>query len=246
MTDFALNERTWNAPEVVTAFARRSSLQPAEAVILALLDGELPKSSVLDIGVGGGRTSVYLLPRARAYRAIDSSPGMIAACRQRFPEQRQLFQVGDARRLGDHTDGAYDIVLFSFNGIDYVSHGDRLVALGEIRRVTRRGGWFCMSSHNLGVIDVRLPPKPFTLEALSRAITLRLLNLRQNWSRRSRYLIVRDMLRTLTYHVSPSEQVRQLAAAGFSSVEIVDGRGGRISVRAAERCKDPWLYYLCR
>jgi SAM-dependent methyltransferase len=246
MNDFALNERTWNAPAVVTALARRSALQPAEAVILALLDRELPQASVLDIGVGGGRTSVYLLPRAREYRAIDNAPAMIAACRERFPEQRHLFRVGDARHLTEHHDGAYDLVLFSFNGIDYVSHGDRLLALAEIRRVTRPGGWFCMSSHNLGTVDVRLPPRPFTFAALKRAFTLRLLNPRQDWSRRARFVVVRDRLRTLTYHVSPSEQVRQLAGAGFDACEIVDGGGGRIGLRAAERSQDPWLYYLCR
>lgn len=241
-----LNEQTYNSPEVVLGLARRSELQPAEAVVLALLGPQLAAFDVLDIGVGGGRTSVHLLPRARRYRGIDFSPAMIAACRARFPEQAKLFEVGDARDLRGHRAGAYDFTLFSYNGLDYVSHADRLRALTEIRRVTRPGGWFCMSSHNLRFLDVRIPPRPFSLEALARAISLRALNPWRDWSRLGDHAIVRDMRRTVTYHVKPTEQLRQLEHAGFVECRIYDSTGVTLDVASAERCRDAWLHYLCR
>jgi ubiquinone/menaquinone biosynthesis C-methylase UbiE len=43
----------------------------------------------------------------------------------------------------------FDFILFSWNGIDTMSHDDRLKVLQEIIRVGNEGGLFCFSSHNL-------------------------------------------------------------------------------------------------
>jgi len=59
------------------------------------------------------------------------------------------FFVCDARDLGMFKDNSFDFILFSFNGIDYVSHRDRKQIYKEVLRVTKSGGHFCFSSHNL-------------------------------------------------------------------------------------------------
>lgn len=45
----------------------------------------------------------------------------------------------DARDLSTFSDQSFDLVWFSFNGIDYVNHIDRLTILQEIYRVTKPG-----------------------------------------------------------------------------------------------------------
>jgi ubiquinone/menaquinone biosynthesis C-methylase UbiE len=240
------NQRTYNSRDVVWSFSLRSALQPPESTILALLEPHLPGARVLDVGVGGGRTALHLLPRAREYTGIDYAPRMVAACRRRFPQHSERFHLGDARCLDGHRSDAYDFVMFSYNGIDYLSHADRLAALMELRRVTRSGGWFCMSSHNIEVLDVRLPPQPFSFAALTRALKLRMLNPGRDWTRRGAYTMVRDMLRTVTYHVSATEQLSQLTAAGFVDVRVFDRSGEQLTLANAQGSKDEWLYYLCR
>ena len=48
-----------------------------------------------------------------------------------------------------YKDERFDIVFFSFNGLDYVyPEGRRVVALKEIERVLKKGGYFIYSSHN--------------------------------------------------------------------------------------------------
>jgi SAM-dependent methyltransferase len=50
-------------------------------------------------------------------------------------------------------DGTFDFVLFSYNGLDYLSPQDRLMALAEIKRVGKKGAYFLFSSHNLNIVD---------------------------------------------------------------------------------------------
>ncbi len=61
---------------------------------------------VLDIGCGGGEPIARcLIERGFRISGVDSSPSLIALCRERFP--RQTWQVGDMRDLdlGERFDG---------------------------------------------------------------------------------------------------------------------------------------------
>ena len=59
-----------------------------------------------------------------------------------------LLWTGDASNLG-LKDNSFDVVIFSFNGIDYIyPYIKRLAALKEIRRVLKTNGLFIFSSHN--------------------------------------------------------------------------------------------------
>jgi ubiquinone/menaquinone biosynthesis C-methylase UbiE len=55
----------------------------------------------------------------------------------------------------------FDFVMFSFNGLDYLSHSDRLLALGEIRRVLKPAGLLLFSSHNAERKPFPSPWSPF-------------------------------------------------------------------------------------
>jgi SAM-dependent methyltransferase len=127
-------------------------LLPPEATILTELRDRLPSARMLDLGVGGGRTTRHFAPLVREYIGLDLSDGMVAACQAEFGHQypSASFVVGDARDLSRFSDNSFDLVLFAFNGIDSVGdQPDRLRALSEIRRVCAPGGHFAVSTDNL-------------------------------------------------------------------------------------------------
>jgi SAM-dependent methyltransferase len=102
---------------------------------------------VLDVGVGGGRTTTALRSVANRYVGIDYSAEMITAARAKFPEAD--LRVMDATDLRAFDDAEFDVVTFSYNGLDYVHPAtQRAAAISELARVTRPGGHVVLSSHN--------------------------------------------------------------------------------------------------
>jgi len=138
--------------DVVAEYASFDFVLWPERRIFEELRGRLASSRVLDIGVGAGRTTLQLVPIVEEYVGIDTSEKMIEACRERFGQAPgdPRFTVADVRDLRGFQDDSFDLVLFSFNGMDTVGNDDdRARSLREIHRVTRPGGLYCFSSHNL-------------------------------------------------------------------------------------------------
>ncbi|MDB6140670.1 MAG: putative methyltransferase [Verrucomicrobiaceae bacterium] len=151
----------WNSTSAVDQYAfskRPPFLYPAERRLLGLYRDRWPDVRMLDIGIGAGRTSHYFAALAGQYAGIDFAPNMIEACRKRFAGRwpGAMFQEGDATALKEHADDSYDLVLFSFNGIDCLPYPQRQQALSEMQRVCRPGGRIVFSSHNLYHIS-RIP-----------------------------------------------------------------------------------------
>ncbi len=120
------NNQTYSTPLIVNYYQQLQQLQPAEATIIKRFEDKLPQMKMLDMGVGGGRTTKYFFPLVKEYIGIDYSAAMITACQERFinEEQKVKLKVGDARDLSQFEDNYFDFILFSFNGIDYISHAD--------------------------------------------------------------------------------------------------------------------------
>lgn len=136
------NRSRYQSPDVVAFYEGRSDLFPAEARAFAR---HVPAGSrLLDIGVGAGRTTRWLESRCR-YVGIDWSPEMVAAAQQAYPGAD--IRVGDATAL-EFSDESFDVVVFSFNGIDYVSAPNRQREYAEINRVLTPNGTLIFSSHN--------------------------------------------------------------------------------------------------
>lgn len=256
------NKSTWERGNVVNAYSGVSELQAPECTIFGELGPRLPTMDVLDIGIGGGRTTAHLAKLARSYVGIDYSRAMIEACKRRFDTElsNTTFKVCDATDMRDFQANSFDLIVFSFNGIDCVSHLDRLSVFREVHRVGRSDAVFCFSSHNILSVD-RLNPlrDHFSRNPLR---TFRQVVGWLDWSIRHRPKVKIETLRAAPhamindgahdnglslYYVRPREQLAQLLP-WFSDVRVFSLEGGQELTASDEidRATDPWLYYLCR
>jgi ubiquinone/menaquinone biosynthesis C-methylase UbiE len=139
------NLEIYNGPVVVDHYVRLEYLSACEQI---LFESFLKRGmSILDIGVGGGRTTAFLSGLASRYVGIDYALAMVSACRQKFPDRE--FQVAHAADLRKFESESFDAVVLAFNTIDYIIPDDkRAEALAEMHRVMKPGGLLIFSSHN--------------------------------------------------------------------------------------------------
>ena len=142
-----INLRTMRSAAVVAHYdARPDDLLPHERAALDHVAEEVRHGTVLDIGVGAGRTVNALRQVSTAYLGIDYSPEMVAACRVRFPDVQ--FEHADARTLTSIADASISLAVFSCNGISMVGHEDRLAIMREVHRVLKPAGVFLFTTYN--------------------------------------------------------------------------------------------------
>jgi SAM-dependent methyltransferase len=250
--------------DIVDWYRAHTALFPSEHAFLADLERR-PARRLLDVGVGAGRTTEYFAGLADEYVGLDFSPAMVDVCRTRFPDVR--FEVGDVRDLSHFADDEFDVVLFSFNGIDSIG-GDaaRQRAFGELRRVCGSGGRLFFSSKNLNQLpgDMRLSVQIRRALAAddAAALPLRVAKGAGRFARAralnpsARRILAsggglvaddRDGLQMLRhYYVRPEVQVSQLQALGFSEVEVYGMDGQRVAAEHLTSVRGWWLHYLCR
>jgi ubiquinone/menaquinone biosynthesis C-methylase UbiE len=252
------NQRVYTAHRIVQYYTQLSLLQPAEQMLLDRLQDQWPKMKMLDIGVGGGRTTQHFSQLVMEYVGIDYSTDMIAACQKRFSASPTVaFEVCDAREMSRFEDNSFDFILFSFNGMDYVSHRDRLKILQEVSRVGKPGGYFFFSSHNLQGIERQFNWKnQISFNPITTYVNLVMLAIFRLFNRAiapgqlktSAYALVKDdshNFRLKTYYVRPQEQINQLEP-NFSHLQIYSWKNDS-EIASDELCfnADLWLYYLC-
>ena len=251
------NRSAWSAAKVAASYRADEGLQPGEAAALELVAGQVRDRPILDIGVGGGRTTPALRAISADYVGVDFAADMVAACRARFPgvDIRQM----DARDLSVFPDRRFALALFAYNGIDYVGHADRLRILAEIHRVLADGGWLLFSSHNRAVRPLRawhpaLPRLTANPLILARRLAGWLAGIARHMARRQLeeahpgYAIINDQgdnFRFLTYYIDIASQRAQLATAGFAVADVFDA-AGRSVAPGQDASDSPWVYYLAR
>lgn len=143
-SDQAAHLKIYSAPEIVAQYAGMDALSACEQL---LFDKYLhPGMAILDLGVGGGRTTPRLSAIASRYVGVDCSAEMIGACRSKFPNLQ--FKIADASDLSQFADASFDSVVFSYNGVDCLPKPKRESCLHECRRVLKAGGVYIVSSHN--------------------------------------------------------------------------------------------------
>lgn len=141
------NRRTFGSVGVVDVYRRASGwLDAGERKMLSRIADETRGARILDIGVGGGRTASLLRLLTASYVGIDYSPEMVRACLE--DDGTLDVRLGDARDLSAFSDGEFKLVLFSYNGLDALDHGDRARAVAEIHRVLEPCGLFLYCTTN--------------------------------------------------------------------------------------------------
>ncbi len=262
------NQSTYKASGIVKHYAQLKALQPAEQTILDAFQTRLPTMKMLDLGIGGGRTTLHFANLVKEYVGVDYSEEMIEACNQRFTPRASSvsFEVCDAREMSRFKDESFDFILFSFNGIDYISHCDRLKVFQEIQRVGKSGGYFVFSSHNLQGMEREYDfSKQFSCNPLTTYVNLVMAFLLRAFNRfiplhtlqTSAHAILKDeshQFRLKTYYVRPSEQLNQLAEH-FSDIKVYSWKSGLEITDHLEKIptkgntlsenSEMWLYYLC-
>jgi SAM-dependent methyltransferase len=239
-------------------YATEHILDAAERTVFRRVLEICDRPTLLDLGVGAGRTTKWLLPLTVHYVGVDVSPEMVERSQKRFSGIE--FQVEDARKLS-FRDKSFDVVFFSYNGIDYVDHPGRLTVLAEVYRVLRPNGIFLFSTHNLDK-TTREPffgtgSLSFKLVTLARYLVFspliitgkfRHLSMRRYEVKSIDYEIRNDPAhehRLLTYYISAYKQVEQLKKAGFADVEMFNQQGRKVDTGSRDT-ESNWLYYLCR
>jgi SAM-dependent methyltransferase len=248
-----VNRRSWSSSMWAYAYRRAEGLYPAEAALLAAIGPALASARLLDLGIGTGRTTQALAGRAGNYIGLDYSAAMVERARARCPGLD--LREGDARSLIGIADASQDVVLFSFNGLDYVDHPGRLAVLSEVRRVLTPGGVFLFSSHNRDAavhpawapenLKLSADPKRFArgLIGYAHGITNNL-RLRSQQVETATWALRNDPANhygLLTYYIRPADQVAQLVAAGFAAPTAYTADGAQLALTAVSI--EPFLHY---
>jgi len=110
-----------------------------------------PQHRLLEVGCGTGRIALGLHELGYQHvLGVDLSRSMIKRARllATLLEYPVSFQVGDATRLA-FEDGLFDGAIFGFNGLMQIpGRASRRMALQEILRVVRPGGYFVFTAHD--------------------------------------------------------------------------------------------------
>ena len=155
-----------------------------------------PGSRLLDIGCGGGRTSIPLAQAGYDVVALDLATPMVA-------QTHALAEFTNARIRGTVADAAvlpfpantFDGILFSYNGIELVPRqaGKRAV-LAEAFRTLRPGGHFIFTTHAFEAFN------QFARDRLHRALA--------------------QLIRTLLFQSHPEEEFGEIIPDPTSNVEV--------------------------
>ena len=252
---------SWKDYESAEFYISDTELQAPEKSIFDHLEKDLASMNMLDIGVGAGRTTLHFAKLVESYVGIDYSEKMIEHCKKAYADysDNTSFALCDVSAMEMFEDNSFDFILFSYNGLDYLSHSDRLIALNEIKRVAKPGAFFCFSSHNLQSLDnifrlknqFSLHPKRMLRKIYNWALLRLKYNkgLDLNQLKDSAYAIFTDTPEGTdlgTYYIKPLEQIKQLVENDFfTKVHTYSLNSGQVITNEEHLTSndDPWIYY---
>lgn len=246
------NQLVYSNIKIVDEYLRSSHLFKAEKKILKLYSQELAQARVLDIGIGGGRTTGFLLKSCLSYTGVDYSPNMIAACQAKFPTVD--FRVHDAAQMDSLEDGSFDFALFSFNGIDCVDLAHRERIFKEIRRVLKPKGRFVFSFHSALCLNnlyrLHFPKNPLNwFKEYRRWSQLRKINGAKEKYQGQDFFKLYDGaedFKTEVMYVKPSFQLDMLVHQSFDTISCWNAQSGQeIPINEVDKAECFWIYLVC-
>jgi len=262
------NRAVWRRPAAVEMYSGMEGwIDGGERAALLSVADEVRGAPLLEIGMGGGRVTSLLRLLSDRITAIDWAPEMVEACRSRYPDLD--VRQGDARDLSAFNPEQFGLVIFSYNGIDNISHVDRLTVLEGVARVLGAGGVFVYCTWNRGGPGYGKPPWTITwrgsaTDLFKRAVRFsvrfpwnlsRYRRMYRNWWRIRQYAedhgdwavgaVGGREFGLLQHFTAVTNERRTLEAAGFSSVEFFDHFGQPI-LSDSESATSSWFHAVAR
>lgn len=142
----------YNCPATAADYGQQEYITPCERMLFSAYIR--PGMAILDIGVGGGRTSQYLARNACRYVDVDCAPEMVRICRRKYPQWE--YSEASATDLSGLQSESFDVVVLSYNVLDdLIPDESRWRWLQECHRVLREDRILIVSSHNPRAVLVR-------------------------------------------------------------------------------------------
>lgn len=252
--DIEQNINIYRQMDIVNYYSNDILFEP-EKQILSIIQEDLNGSKVLDIGVGAGRTTLHFSKKAKFYIGIDYSSEMIKRCKERYANIDNItFKVFDIRNLDTFDRDYFDIVLFSYNGLDYMKFSDRSKALKNINRVLKYEGKFIFSTHNIMSIEQHYKLyKGFNpilfIKRLIKVIKLLAFNGFPKKYLNIDYTTFIDgahNFNLITTFVSLFSQIEALYSFGYNNIRTFSSNNGdEIMLEDLGTYTEPWIYFYC-
>lgn len=246
------NLNTYNSKEVLNWYKQFNELMPTEKMIFAYYADFIQNATCLDIGIGGGRTTDYLIKSCKRYFGIDYSRGFVDLVKTKFPDAN--ISVLDARNLSFFKDNTFDFVNFSFNGIDYVDLDGRKKILSEMQRVLKPNGILFFSTHNKNHSSFNKFPWKNKNQSVSVNIKTiikllpylgRKLNNKKHEIENEDYAIINDSAHNyalMTFYTSPNFLKKQLSELQFQEQKFYSKSG----ILVDDVQLDEWIFVTCK
>ena len=221
------NLRLYDSAEASALYTGLRSLTACEAMLFKKYIQ--PGSRVLDLGVGAGRTTDFLAATASFYVGVDYAMELLRAARQRFGGTN--FILGDASEISMFQDGFFDVIVFSFNGLDNLQTDiNRTACLKKCADLLKAGGRFILSRHNARYVSLRLRDlgelkDPGRLAAIIRGRS---------------YVELKNHRGLRNHFVSRDYAKAEFGEAGFEITEIA----GSTYPNHRSSISTPWYYYV--
>lgn len=181
-----------------------------------------PKSTILDIWCGTGRTTIPLKNLEYNVIGIDLVPEMIGNAKK-IAQSMHLkidYEVGDTTNL-KYRDNSFDNVIFSTNGFWQIpSNTKREKALKEIYRVIQPWGYFILIAHVRAKGDFNL----FWIQSFLKIFLLKPLGIKIQEIDFGDYIFIRNidwvnLNQTQFMHITNEKNlIKQLKASGFNII----------------------------
>lgn len=247
---FDINIKTFNNPKESFEYDvdNIDYLQKSEKIILCAIMPYINNRSILDIAIGGGRTTKHLLKISDNYIGTELAPNLLQKAKKKFPDINII--KNDYRDLSQFNTSQFNFIFLSYNGLDYVNHQERLLVLREIKRILKPHGYFVFSSHTQ-----RQKMAPFRFKFKRNLIKM----VKHNTVSLRNYLRLKNYQEfhyhysytnnsghrygLLTYGISCSNQITQLREIGFHNfIYCIDNYGNVLkNDKHSDNCS--WIYY---
>jgi ubiquinone/menaquinone biosynthesis C-methylase UbiE len=247
-----INQLAYSSKEVVSKYTTHEALQKGEVSIFEKFKVKIKNGRVLDIGIGGGRTTAHLIPMSKEYVGVDFSTPFVEHCQAKFASLPNVtIQYGDARHLDSFSDHDFDFILFSYNGIDCVDFEGRKKILSECSRLVKQDGVLSFSFHNKGNLDklysFQYPRNPFKYPWEWRRMNkVSEINGSKEKYRSMDWFIIKDGCEDFTtdiLYIDPLYQRTCLELMGFKTFYFHDALTGReLTADETKKSETPWIY----